>query len=369
MTERKPQAFTVKEKMMKKYLSMIMCFLLVGMLLSGCVNQGTETAGKQQEKQSNQKDLSEPEEASAELDADYLNIDIDVLYHYLDGDKDFLLMKLGELPLVDEEGGKYYELDNDSYSTLYWLAEDDYTIKRISVIQKDKDAAMDEDPEAGEKGTPIRLMGIWFGMTMEEAAKNVTNIPEWGSEAFDLSVKYFDNGDNLVHRIEIYSNKSNVKNEAEEAFYLKWLGSNIEEEADHLGFGPFDTTTPAIDTTNKIYSYKQVRGPDKWHKLYYYNDNKAIIGMKITTDSDNPFKATVPSLLGVKLNSISDKIKSALESGNNIVNSEESYASEEGFTIREYIVTNNEAHIDYKVKVDVRNSNNMVKNVFAEAFE
>lgn len=313
----------------------------------------------------NSQDIDDMEGSDGyEGESQSFSLDSDILYHYLDGDIDFLFMKMGELPFTEEDEGKYYELNNEGYKTRYWLAEDDYTINRISII-KDLEYYSSEEGYLGDETYASRFMGIWFDMTLEEAAKNVTNIPTWNSDMFDLRVEYSDyEGDNKIYRIDVYSNKTVSINIKEEDFYLQWLGANMELEADHLGDGPFDTPEPFINAEEQVFTYEMVKGPDKWFKDYYYDDNLSIESIKIRTEIDSNFKGTVPSLLGVRLNMELDKINSAITEENNTIENENAYQSNDGeYLTKEYIVTDNEKQIVYVMKINVHNSSNLVKNI------
>ncbi|WP_202710595.1 hypothetical protein [Sporosalibacterium faouarense] len=292
----------------------------------------------------------------------YYSLDSDILYHYMDGDADFLLMKLGDLPLKESDEGKYYEVDyNEGYATWYWLAEDDFTINKISVIKN-----LDYYSQEGNIGlSSQRFMGIWFDMTLEEATKNVTNIPTWNSDSFDLRVEYSDyEGDGMVYKIDVYTNKDISINEYKEDFYLKWLGANMELEANHLGSGNFDSKEPLVE--EGVFIYDMEYGPDKWQKSYFHDDNLTITGMRISTALGNEFKANVPSLLGVRLNMQLDNINKGIESANSKIIREESYDSDEGeFLTKEYTIVTNDTNVFYNIDVNVHKSNNLVASIEA----
>lgn len=146
-------------------------------------------------------------ERKANDNSGYENGDIDIFY-YLDGDRDFLTMKMGPLPFVDEEGGAYYEDKYGGLTKLYWVApEDSYTINRVTIMKNEH-----YDSEFSEN-SGTSYMGINFDMTLKEAKKYVKNIPEWPEDGnVDVKVEFSEYGDGvhtkgIVSRIDVYSNK------------------------------------------------------------------------------------------------------------------------------------------------------------------
>lgn len=189
----------------KKVLLIILCSAIL-LFLFGCsakqkiVQQSNNEAVDAVIEDKNQDDSIMKEEEDSGI-TQRSSLDWEILYHYLDGDTDFLLMKMGKLPFFNQEGGKYYEVDNYDYKVRYWIAENDYSINKISVIKDLEKFNIQKDHHLQ------KFMGIWLDMTMEEAAKSVTNIPEWRSDSFDLKVEYSDHDDGMVYRIDVYSNK------------------------------------------------------------------------------------------------------------------------------------------------------------------
>lgn len=287
------------------------------------------------------------------------HLDSDILYHFMDGTREFLLMKHGKLPLRMTEEGNYYEVayPAQSYSIYYWLADNKWDIKHVTVVQ-----TSDDNPH----GVPTqRFMGIWPGMSMEKAAQKVTDVPRWRPKQFELRTEYHDSdGDGLVDRIDVYSKKPVKITEKKEDFYLKWMGKSISGKTDHLGNGPFDTKPPHVDSDRDIFTYTITKGPDSWKKQYFCSETGTIQAMRIYTMQLQPFQGTVPSLLGIRLNSTTKDISKHLKAaGYEITQHDWRMADNEYLVVRTLSVKHKKSDTQYRLILHVFTYTRQIKSI------
>ncbi|MFW5981999.1 MAG: hypothetical protein ACOCQO_02185 [Halanaerobiaceae bacterium] len=235
------------------------------------------------------------------------NRDDDILY-FIDQSRDFFEMKMGAANLINDENGSYYENVYRDYKINYWVAADDFTINRISIIKANN---------YQDDIYPRRFMGIGFDMTMEEAEESVYNTPEGDNGKYDLRVEFATDENNIVKQIDVISNKSLEKKVVSEDFYLKYLGTSIIENWEYLNELSGNNSLHK-DEEHREYIYRTVNGSDKWDKIYKYNSDNEITSLLLVGMTEE-YKANVPELLGVQANMSISEADTALTSHDQVM--------------------------------------------------
>ena len=285
------------------------------------------------------------------------NRDIDVFY-FLDGDRDFLEMKMGPGNLVEEEDVTYYEYINTNYRMLYWVAEDDFTINKVSIIKSDN---------YHQDYLPIRFMGIGFDMTLEEAEENVTTTPQWHRQNDDVRVEFSVDENNMVNRIDIISNKVLKKTIKKEDFYLKYLGRSILKNWGYLS-DISGNNSLRKDEKHREYIYKTVKGSDKWGKIYKYSADHQIISLMLV-GMTGEYKATIPSLLNVQINMPIDKVEEVLATKATIISRNTNSHNYNDLVSHEYVVQIKESKLSYKVLINLTSTDKSVKSIEVSEYD
>ncbi len=277
-------------------------------------------------------------------------------FYFMDNDIDFLTMKGAAQNSKDE--AYYIATDYSGFDVRYYLAEDKFTVNRITLVANDEE----QQEVYNSDGSVGSFMGLYIGMPMELAKDYIhEESPEYDGE---LEVKYFDNdGDGNVDQIDVYSKKEFVKRVQREDFYFKFFDMNIHDEADHMGNGTGAKETLKIDEENKTYTYSIVFGSDEYQKIYTYNEKDTIDSMELKSNEDE-FLAVVPSLFGIQLGSEKDTINQMVKDENKTIYSSKSLkATDSKYDVEEYTIIDISSKIVYTAEVYFDKESKKVKKI------
>lgn len=272
----------------------------------------------------------------------------DILY-FLDMDINFLMMK-GIGP-VSKDGKYYVDTDTHGYEARFYLADDKYTIDRITLIS--------EDESFVGSGS---FMGLYLGMPTEDAQYYLqTESPSYSGE---LKVNYWDNLENgRIDQIDVFSLQVPQKRVNQEDFYFKFFHMNIHEQVEYIGDGTGTPTTLEIDKENRTYTYTITIGADKYQKIYEYNEEDAIVSMGIRS-AQQKFLAVVPSLFGISLGSDKEDIPLMVSAADKTIHtSHRPKALDSDYYIEVYTIIDNPSKIVYTAEVYIDRVHHTVHKV------
>ncbi len=276
------------------------------------------------------------------------SMDFELLY-FIDTDINFLMMKgIGQR----SKGREYYvDPHTKGYETRFYLADDKYTIDRITLISK----------EEGFVGSGS-FMGLYLGMAMEDAKDYLQT--ESLSYNGELKVNYLDRYANgRIDQIDVISLQVQEKRVNREDFYFKFFDMDIHEQVHHIGDGTGAPTTLDIDPENRTYTYTITYGDDVYQKVYAYNEDDAIISMEIRSMQPD-FIAVVPSLFGIPLGSQKVDIPQMVSAADKTIHA--SYSKEtldSDYAVKVYTVIDNPSKIVYTAVVYTDRDHHSVQKI------
>jgi len=339
---------------LKKVIILLISVLLILTTFSACSSEKKSEEELRAEIKAEIEIENQLKEEQATKAEDLSSMDFDLLY-YMDQDIDFLTMKGMGLPSEDE--AYYVGTYGDGFEIRFYLAEDNYTINRITLISE-----LDK-VEKNKYNETHSFMGLYLGMPMEAAKEYMQKeSPDYLGE---LEVKYYDNaGDGIIHQIDVYSKKELEKRIEREDFYFKFFDMNINyNNAAHLGNGSGAQETLEVDNENRTYTYNITFGPDIYQKVYKYNEKNSIVSMEIKTNQDE-FMAVVPSMFGIQLGGEKEKIPQMVHAANKTIhNSNTAKITDSMYDVEEYTIIDNPSQVVYTAEVYIDQMNKKVKKI------